>query len=85
MSYVIPKLICNSCPCQEGGDIKDEDRWRKVLSLMNHSGLEIYRQNYKFNQHTSNGVWLSLFESSLLLLIMPVNVIIYINNVWKNV
>lgn len=42
MSYIIPKLICNSCPCLRSGD---GDRWSKeeeVFSLMNHSGLDIY-------------------------------------------
>lgn len=92
MSYVIPKLLCNSCPCQEGGDNSPRPfkRWRQtdgergrkegeVFSLMNRSGPEIYSRTVNLSEE----VWLSLCERSLLLLITPVDVIIFINNVWR--
>lgn len=87
MSYVIPKLLCNSCPCQEGGDnsprrFRERGRGARLDVSLQTGDIQ---QDCKSNQRMSKEVWLSLFERSLLLLITPVDVIIRINNVWKSV
>lgn len=96
MSYVIPMLLCNSCPCQEGGDNSPRRFLKMETDGEREKGgrgaqLDVslwtgdIQQDCKSNQCTSEEVWLSLFERSLLFLITPVDVIICINNVWKSV
>lgn len=87
-SYAIPaharREVITHQEDLKDGDKRREGGRREVFSIMNRSALEI-QQKCKFNQLSSEGVWLSLFEGSLLLLITLVDVITSINNVWKSV
>lgn len=89
VSYVIPKLVCNSCPCQEGGDNSPRrfKRWRQTETggrgVQPDESLQIYSGTVNSTSTPARRLCLSLFERSLLFLITPLDVIILINNVWK--
>lgn len=90
MSYVIPELICNSCHARRMVITHQEGfkRWRQtergrkeggVFSVIDRAAQEIQQCKCKFNQLSSEEVWLSVFEGSLLL-ITPV--VLY-DNIYK--